>query len=133
MIKRFFILSTVFFLLIFAHTAQADIIWEPRGPRIAASNDSYIQNLDDFYLRRWKECKYLPQQKQSFYANGNGGSVSVKDDPFSEEEITVIKNSDTCLIICTIECFLEGKAETWGWARDYDGWIPMDQLVPYDK
>jgi len=76
------------------------------------------------------ECVYL---NRISYANGENGSISLKSEPGSENEVTKINNGDIIHIFFT--CNYKGK--TWGFARLNSnlstGWVPVSELlVDYD-
>ena len=129
MVKRFLILLAACSLLMFPIVAYADIIWEP--PVILEPPDPG----NYFYSQHKNEC--VPMNR-SFYANGEGGSVSVKIAPDSETEIGVIENNSECYIKYTYDY----EGELWGLvdlklaldqtsdtARPEEGWVPMNQLL----
>lgn len=119
MIKRCFtfLLLSVSFLLMISLVAYADVLIEPNN---------------DFYTRHRNECVYL---SRSFYANGESGFVSLKKEPGSKAEISVIENGEVLNIMFTYNY----KGESWGVTeiytpdKPYDkwptGWIPMNQLL----
>ena len=113
MVKRFFMVLAVCVLLIPNFVAYADVIFEPE-------NDFYIQNSRD--------CVYLGR---SFTANGNDGSVPVKNEPGKEKATGTIKNGETVYV--EYSCLYDG--DYWGlvrWEGSY-GWVKMEQmLVLYD-
>lgn len=119
MIKRClaFLLLAVCFLLMLPLTAYADVLIEPNN---------------DFYTRHRSECVSL---NRSFYANGEGGSVSVKQEPGSNTETAVIENSEILNILFTYNDNGEiwGVTEIFSENEPYDtwpnGWIPMSQLL----
>ena len=106
-----FLLLMVSLLLIFPLAARADMIAEPKN---------------DFYDRNSADCIYL---NRSFYANGKGGSVSLKKEPGSKAETAVIENGEALYIMVTYN----HKGEIWGVAQMYTryetGWVPMEQLL----
>lgn len=119
MFKRFFAVTIVYLLLMTPLAAYADLIVEPEN---------------DFFSRYENECVYLGR---SFYANGANGSVSVKDKPGSNKDVTTIENGETVYI--EYSCVYKG--DYWGIASLYSketsenlyGWMQMDQLlVLYD-
>ena len=116
-----FLLITACFLFIFAPFAYADVIVEPNN---------------DFYTQHSSECTYL---NRSFYANGEGGSISLKKEPGSKEETASVKNGKVINIIFTYNY----EGEIWGVTLIYEdntpfsvlpnGWVPMSQLlIVYD-
>jgi hypothetical protein len=116
MIKRsfMFILLALSIVLMYPLAAQADIILEPRN---------------DFYGQHSSECIYLGR---SYYANGPGGSVSVKEAPGMKKEVAVIENSEKILIQYTYNHSGQdwGTVFLGGWDNgNQDGWIPMEQLL----
>jgi len=117
MIRRTFVLLAVCFLLISTITAHADLIVPPREPHIVVSND--------FYMKAWARCTYLNKHDQRYCANGEGGFVSVKEDPRSEDEIAIIKNNEECIVICTISL----RDSIWGLVKDYNGWVLINELM----
>ena len=110
MFKRFIVFILLLFLAIPALIVSADVIYEPR-------NDFYQQNRD--------KCVYLGR---SFYANGDGGSVSVKNEPGDGRELESVKNGE----VLEIEYSCLYESEYWGLVYE-SGWVKMDQLlVIYD-
>lgn len=98
---------------------QADVLWEPEN---------------DFYSRNRDKCVVM---SRSFYANGEGGFLSIKTQPGANREVFEFKNGD----ILYIQFTYDYKGEIWGVTEFYDpesleqksGWAPMDQLlVVYD-
>ena len=94
---------------------RADAAWEPE-------NDFYAANKD--------RCVYL---SKSFYANADGGYLSVKTEPGAVREVAEFKNGEIFDILCTYDFNGEiwgitefSKPETLDWTA---GWIPMDQLL----
>ena len=112
-----FLFLTASFLFMFTSFAYADVIVVPNN---------------DFYTRHSEECTYL---NRSCYANGEGGSISLKKEPGSKEETVTVKNGDVINIIFTYNY----KGETWGVTMIYkdntpfndlpNGWVPMNQLL----
>lgn len=112
-------LPVLMFLLICVCTVRivpfAHAAWEPE---------------DDFYIANKDKCVYL---SRSFYANGDGGYLSIKKEPGSNKEVAEFKNGEILKISYT--CGYNG--EIWGIAEFPEpgnlewitGWIPMDQLV----
>ena len=117
MFKRYFMfLLIAAFMLICPLTAYADVLITPRN---------------DFYEQHHRECEY---EGRSYYVNGPGGSVSVREEPGSKKEVSTIKNGEKILIQ-----FIYGKnGQAWGAMisgnpEKPDGWIPMEQLaLAYD-
>lgn len=119
MIKRCFafLLLAAFILLAVPLTAYADVLVEPNN---------------DFYARHRDECTSL---NRSFYANGEGGSVSLKKQPGSKAEVAAVENGEVLYIMFTYN----HKGELWGVVELYTpdkpynqwptGWIPMNQLL----
>ena len=115
-IKRFFIFLAVCFMLIPVTAVYADVIVEP---------------VNDFFHRHRNECVYVDH---SFYVNGENGSVSLKKEPGSKEEVAVIQNNEILYISYTYNY----NGEAWGVAeinnpnqenRWVYGWVPLSQLV----
>ena len=104
MVKRFFVLLTACFMFMFPLAAYADVIM-PR--RVAPSGVQVVRPNHSFFLRHIDELVPLAR---SFYANGEGGFVSVKREPGAEEEIFVIENNSVCFISYTYMY----KGELWG-------------------
>ena len=111
------ILLFVCMIFTFAPFARADVISEPSN---------------DFYNRHREECSHIGR---SFYANGEGGSISLLKEPGSKSAVMTIDNGDTLYIDFTYNY----RGEDWGIASFYDpdksynewpnGWVPMDQLL----
>ena len=101
------------FLTTFQFVVLADLIFEPP---------------DDFYHKHYRDCSNL---NRNFYANGESGVVSVKTEPGSNKEVTVIENG----VILNISFTYDLRGVQWGVIALYSsgswvtGWIPMDDLV----
>jgi len=105
------ILSLVLSLIFPALLASADILWEP----------------DDSFYRRNQHRTTLVGRR--FYANGEGGFISMKAQPGSERQVEGYPNGE----IIFIQFALDHDGETWGIGYA-QGWVRMDQLVPmYDQ
>ena len=107
------VLLIALFLTTFHFVVLADMIFEPP---------------DDFYQKHYRDCSNL---NRNFYANGESGFISVKTEPGSNKEVTVIENGEVLNISFTYD--LRGRQ--WGVIALYSssnwvtGWIPMDDLV----
>ena len=112
-IKRYivFLLLTVTLSALFAPIAYADLITWPEN---------------DFYKQHHSQIVYLGR---SFTANGEDGSVAVKQAPGSKSDIATIQNSEVVYI--QYSCLYDG--DYWGFTFEYSGWVELDQtLVLYD-
>lgn len=99
---------------------------------LAAYADVLVEPNNDFYSRHRDECTPL---NRSFYANGEGGSVSLKKQPGSKAEVAAVENGEVLYIMF----MYNHKGELWGVAELYAqdkptnpwhaGWIPMNQLL----
>lgn len=114
MMKRFFMLLAVCFILMPAVVVYADVIVEPQN---------------DFFFNHRNECVYIDH---SFYVNGENGSVSLKKEPGSKKEIAVMQNNEVLYVSHTYDY----KGETWGVAEVLTpenqwvyGWVPLSQLL----
>ena len=124
MIKRY--IAIVFLVMVLAAaltlSAIADVLIEPRN---------------DFFERHQNSITY---QRRDYYANGDGGFVSVRTEPDSNSEIAKIKNGE----ILQIRYIYDNNGDTWGvydveepgiptqdWQR---GWVRMADLsLIYDS
>ena len=98
----------------------------------AAFADAIATPDNSFYIRHNSECVYL---NRGFYANGEGGSVSLKKEPGSSTETGSVENGVKINIMFTYEY----KGETWGVTTVYisgksynefpTGWVPFSQLL----
>ena len=114
LIKRIFMLLAIFLMLMPKALVYADVLVEPQN---------------DFFFRHGDECEYFDH---NFYANGEGGSVSLKKEPGSKEEVAAIQNDE----ILYVSHVYNLKGETWGIAEIYTpetrwvyGWVPLSQLL----
>jgi hypothetical protein len=114
MVKRIVLLMllAITLLLTLPPAAPADIIVGPKN---------------DFYDSHYDECVFLGR---AFYANGQNGFVSVKEEPGATEEIMAIKNGESILI----QYAYNRNGQYWGatllWdPENSDGWIPLDDLM----
>ena len=122
MLKRVFvfIIAACFIMLSAPFTVRADVLYLPQN---------------DFYHRNKKDCADL---KVNFTANGEKGSVPVKEEPGSNKEVIAIDNGETIHIFA----LYNRQGESWGLCELYrpnfpdgsgwdlyTGWIPMGQLV----
>ena len=116
--KRLFALLAVCFMLAPTALVYADMIILPQN---------------DFFSRNRNECEYIGH---SFYANGEGGSVSLKKEPGSKEEVYTIQNDE----ILNVSHVYYHNGEAWGVSGIYTpearlvyGWVPLSQLsIIYD-
>jgi hypothetical protein len=109
--KRFTALLLLCFLLMTPLTAYADLIVEPDN---------------DFYEQHKGQIIFLGR---SFVANGEDGSVPVRMEPGSKNDIAKLQNGDATYI--NYSCLYGGNF--WGFTFEYSGWIKMEQmLVLYD-
>ena len=112
MVKRFFILLAVCFLLMPSPAANADVV-------------SGFEWITNFYF--W-HSKWCVEVGRNFYVNGENGSLSSKRSPGSKDVVKVFKNNSTLFILCVYNY----KGEYWGrWtSRGHnEGWVPMNQLM----
>ncbi len=112
MSKRCFAFTLLLVLLVFPLAARADVIVEPQ---------------DDFYAAHKDACA---AHFRRYYANGDGGQVSLKKEPGSLTETGVTENGKTLTIMFTYE----SGGKRWGVAELgagglSAGWVPMDQLL----
>jgi len=109
--KRLTVILVFCILIMMPLTAYADIIYEPDN---------------DFY----KQYKYqIKDLGRSFAANGEDGSVSVKIEPGTGNDITELNNGAVTYI--RYSCLFNG--DFWGFTEQHSGWIKLDQmLVLYD-
>ncbi|MCL2158176.1 MAG: hypothetical protein FWH48_02080 [Oscillospiraceae bacterium] len=91
--------------------------------------DALVEPQNDFFFRHRSECEYIDQ---SFYANGEGGSVSLKEEPGSKKEVATIQNEE----ILDVSHVYYHNGEAWGVAVIYTpetlwlyGWVPLSQLL----
>ena len=119
MIRRNIFILTVFFLIASSLAVNADVI--PMTPG----------NM--FYFQHEKECVSV---SRNFYANGESGSVSIKEVPGSDKEIDVIKNNNYFYV----RYAYDHNGESWGFVeyplerRWISGWVLMSQLLlEYDQ
>ena len=131
MTKRFLVVFAVCFMLLPMLDAQANVIEPPRN-RFLSQHRNELVILDRF-----------------FFANGESGSVSVKDAPNSNTEVAVIENNEAYFISYTSNY----QGEIWGALIHTNdrthtptndrrrrlnpqviGWVPMNQLLlRYDR
>jgi len=121
MSKRIFVFIAACLIMLSAPFAVfADVIYEPQ---------------DDFYFRSRKDCEDL---RLNFTANGAEGSVSVRQEPGSGNEIIAVENGETIHIysvynhqgdswgLCDRVMPTLSDEEGWTW---YTGWVKMEQLL----
>jgi len=109
MIKRFFIVFAVVFLLMPALTARADVVY---GNEFLSRHSNKTEPLN---------C--------SFYVHGVDGYVSAKKAPNSKAEVYKYENGITIRIAATYK----HNGKYWGVTPGGHGpapvWVPMDQLL----
>ena len=141
MTKRFLILFAICFMLMPVLDAYANVIMPPfsltsqPGTHPAPTPSSLMRTQNSFFLEHRNERVRL---ERYFFANGESGSVSVKDAPNSNIEIAVLENDAAYFISYT----LNYQGELWGFLyqnltrrpRNFYGWIPMNRLLlKYDR
>lgn len=88
--------------------------------------DVLIEPENDFYEQHREQILYLGR---SFTANGERGSVDVKQEPGRGKSIAKIENGEVTFI--NYSCLFGGNY--WGYSFQYSGWVELDQmLVLYD-
>jgi hypothetical protein len=120
MLKYFYIILAACLQLMLPIIVYADLIPPPPG--------------NPFIRQHKNECVELEQR---FYANSEGGFVSLKKEPGSEDDVerfAEFLNGTERKIFCTYDY----NGETWGLAGKWFGrsigwimgWVPMNQLLP---
>jgi hypothetical protein len=109
--------------LAFCFFLMATILLSP----LAVNADTIWEFSNDFYKTHKKECKYLGEV---FYVNGWSGVVFAKIEPGSCASVGSIFYGETCYVVHTYE----HRGEQWGiivsGAGGFEGWVPMNQLIP---
>ena len=116
MAKAMVMLLLTALLLTLPLIARADVLVEPRN---------------DFHSRNRHSCRPLGRR---FYANGESGSISLKTEPGSNNEVEKFENGKIMYISHTYN----HNGDIWGLYESpgggwLNGWIPLEQLlVVYD-
>ena len=111
MLKRFFVILVLCFFLTPTLVVYADLIAETKN---------------DFYARHESQIVYLGR---SFVANGEDGTVAIRYEPGSKNDIGQLQNGEIVYILYS--CLYD--EDFWGFTTEYSGWVQLDQmLVLYD-
>jgi len=99
-------------MLAVPNVAHADAI-------ATSGNDFFDQHANDIIFLGW-----------NFIADGEAGSVAVKESPGSAKELYKIENGD--IVFVQYSCLFNGKY--WGYIYPDSGWAKLDQmLLVYDN
>ncbi|MCL2671735.1 MAG: hypothetical protein FWF10_06835 [Clostridiales bacterium] len=93
---------------------------------LLAYADALVEPQNDFYWRYWNQTVYLGR---SFVANGENGTVPVREEPGASGTTAMLQKSDVTYV--ERSCLYD--REFWGYTDEYSGWVPLGQmLVLYD-
>ena len=106
-------------------------------PLAAVHADLLVEPQNGFYEKHRKQCQRLGRD---FYANGEGGSIALKNEPGATKDITSAVNGRTMYVGFTYKYkgvewgIADLYPETYGvYGKTITGWVPMEQLaVVYD-
>ena len=97
-------------LLPLCATARADVLWSPRNDR--------------FFEQHYDQCETIGRQ---FYANGDGGFITLWDAPGGTRVVHQFQNGFTLWVYYQYEDWV--CAVVWGDEGEISGWAPIEDFA----